>query len=119
MKFKISILLGFLFLFCHKDIMLQNGYVEIKQYDWKVNEAENVLNLKYWLIESPVDTIKSMMIKLNVEGIDLENTFTNLTVKLDNDKNSLHTGTKCVEASWSPAIQITKKNIKKIRVYIK
>ena len=119
MRVKILILFCFLWLFCHKDIMIQHGYTEIKDFEWKVIEEENKLNIKYWIIDSPVDTITTATVKIKVEGIDLENTFNNPTVKLDSDDKSLHVGAKCIEESWIPAITITKTNIEEIRFYVK
>ena len=119
MKFKLLILVGFIGLFCIKDIMIQQGFTEIEDFEWKVNEAGNQLNLKYWLIESPVDTIKTVTVQIRVEGIDLENTYKNPTVKIDNDEKSFHKGEKCIEESWVPTMTITPTNIEDIRFFIK
>jgi len=119
MKFKMLFLLGLLGVFCHKDIMRQQGFTEIKNFEWKVLEAENRLNIKYWLLESPVDTIKTITVKIRVDGIDLENTFHNPTIKIDNEKGSLHPGIKCIEESWTPILTVTKTNVESVRFYMR
>ena len=96
--------------------MIQQGFTKTTDFDWKVIEAENKLNIKYW---PTADTLSTVIVKIKVEGIDLENTFRNPTVKLDNDKKSPYIGTKCVEESWIPAITITNTNIEDVRLYVK
>lgn len=99
--------------------MLQRGFYEIKNFEWNVVEEENKLNVKLWLADSPVDTISTLIIKIKVEGIDLENTSKNPMVRLDIEEKSLRKGEKCIEKSWIPAISITKTNIEEIHLFVK
>ena len=45
MKMKLLLLISLLCLFCHKDIMLQQGYNEIKEFEWKIIEEQNRLKV--------------------------------------------------------------------------
>jgi len=119
MYIKLSMLAIFIFISCHKDIMLKQGFVEIKMFDYKFNEEENKLDIKFWLAEVPLDSVTNVVVKLRAEGIDMENSFNNPTVILDSEENSLHKGSKCIEQSWIPALTTKKENIEKIRLYVK
>jgi hypothetical protein len=99
--------------------MLQQGFHEIKDFEWKIIEEDNRLNVKYWLLDSPVDSIQTIVVHIRADGINIENTFENPTIKLDIEEKSLHPGIKCIEENWVPAITISKQNIEKIRLYIK
>lgn len=119
MYVKISALAMLIFLSCYKDIMLKQGFVEVKVFNYKFNEEENKLDIKFWLADVPLDSILNVVLKVRVEGIDLENSFNNPTVILDMEENSLHKGSKCIEQSWIPAITTKKENIEKVRLYVR
>ncbi len=121
MKMRMMIILVFCLLMshCQKEILLKQGFNELKTFYWDVNEEENRLNFRIWLVDAEIDSISDIIVKADIDGIKLDRSFSNLTVMLDTDTSSVKYGLKCIEDFWIPAIETTNENINKIQIYVK
>jgi len=112
------LILAFIFLFCHKSVYKKEGLVEVKKFEWQLDDELNRLNFKYYLADVPVDTIVSTIVRLNVDGIIIENRFPDPTIILDMDENSERRGEKCIMEEWIPSIPIRFESLKNIELYL-
>lgn len=104
---------------CHKDIMLKQGYREIENFYWNVDNELNKLQIKFLPSETHVDTIGTVIIRIRVDQIDVENIYKNPTVKIDLEEGSIYYKQKIIEEFWIPAIEINNENIEEIKLFIK
>ena len=119
-KLFLLFLLSFnIFLFCHKDIMMQEGYIEIVDFELKIDKELNQLNVKFCPFNTQIDSVTRVIMKINVDGIELENIYENSTIILANDKDSKYFGQKIIETNWIPSLDVTTDGFKGVRLYIK
>ncbi|MBN2009243.1 hypothetical protein JW960_07845 [candidate division KSB1 bacterium] len=117
---KHSLVLLLLFLLsCHKDPMIKQGFKEVKLFQWTVNEGLNQLTIKFSPADVPVESIETMIIRIQVDEIELENIYRTPTVKIDNDEDSPYHGRKVVEKTWIPSLEISATTLEYVSVYIK
>jgi hypothetical protein len=121
MNAKFLTVICFLFLFCQKSMVNQagEGFREVKKFDWSINEQENRLNIKLYLTDSPIPAINTAIVKIRVEGMNVESKFNDLMVKIDTEGIGLRKGSKCLEHNWVPSFIITKTNIEEIHLLVK
>lgn len=121
MKMRMIIILGFILFVssCQKEILLKHGFTELETFYWDVNEEENRLNFRIWLMDAEMDSITDIVIKADINGIKLDRSYSNPTVILDTDTSSVKHGQKCIEDFWIPAIETTDENVNEIRIFVK
>ena len=113
------IFLIFLLLACHKDPMLQQGFIDLEVFQKAVNEEMNQLTVKFSPTDVKLDQIEMLIIRISVDQIELENIVKTPTVKIDGDDDSIYKGRKIIETTWIPSIEISKDNLEFVKVYVK
>jgi hypothetical protein len=104
---------------CHKNQLMQDGLKEVKLFQWTVNEEMNQLTVKFSPDDMLMETVETVIVRISVEQLELENIYQTPTIKIDPDDMSPYHGRKIVELNWIPSLDITPTNVEYVRVFVK
>ncbi len=113
------LILAILLLSCHKDPMVQRGFLPLEVFNWSIDEELNQLTIKFAPEDVTANPISSVIVRIRVDAIDLENVYSNPMVKVDIDELSPYHDRKVIELKWIPSLELTPDTLEFVRVYLK